>query len=675
MSLDALDTSLDDTPNDGPELKKKPARKSFLLTSPRGFQAVELHAESSNSSDSSTPRDDYVAMQDVPSPTLETSPRGAAVPTMERAASRDGITKTSSGRILERVASGKVLPALDVVPLSLASSTASTNFEIDSRLRSISAPVEEDHFARLTQAMRAKPREESPPEPRHYRSLSTPRVGFATATKSRDSEMELVPITVPTNASEFRVTLRQLRSLKQLDNKRVMSYALVNFVQSEESIRGNSIAIWAARMLAVLLMAVAVILIMLLPKYNDPAKGAYENLTFALFVCPYVTFFACISLTSHILTVLKLDTPIWKCAICALCSAFTIGASAMILAQFDIFPVPYWPVTAGCVAVAVCLIVAIAFQPKGTLTDPVMRKKLRWALVVIMFNAGGSFLYAFYVALFSFAQGNWQTVVAPLLAVMKVGVKHSNAAISRRLENPDFKHGTALFPDICGTCVSAIIFVNVNSLQTFLLLLTIDTAINLKHCLGILAEITQSQKLKHQRIVRGLCVSRRDAQACSSAIKELQSVTLTPELVELCGDLFFGEITESLVPVIMGMSAWIAYYLPNCNRQWITFMWQNTETDFVNGMSYVALDCSIQLALFFFLTRYMRFKTGVDINHVGLAIMSRHKLLFTLMTFGITSFFFLLFVDHAGVDTSLRFKWLREGYNASAIVRLTRPCD
>jgi len=294
--------------------------------------------------------------------------------------------------------------------------------------------------------------------------------------------------------------------------------------------------------------------------------------------------------------------------------------------------------------------------------------------LMITMNVGSAFCWAFYVALFANATGNWQTAVAPLLAVGKMIVKYLAAAISKRLDHPDFAAGTALYPDICGTCVSAIIMVNVNAIQTFLLLLAIDTAINLKHCLTILSEVSKSQKEKHQRIVRHLCVTRRDPQACAAALQELKSNTLTPHLVELCGELFFTEVCESLVPLAMGMSAWVVYYLPNCNRQWITYMWQNSESDFNNGMCYVLLDCSIQLILFFSLTRYMWFKVQVPISHVGKVFMDQHKLVYTICLLGIGSFFFLIFIDHAGVDTSLRFAWLKHDYNASSVVRLMKPC-
>jgi len=306
--------------------------------------------------------------------------------------------------------------------------------------------------------------------------------------------------------------------------------------------------------------------------------------------------------------------------------------------------------------------------------DPVMRRKIPWVLLMINLNVGSSFLYAFYVALFAYTTGYWQTAVCPLLAIVKMSVKQLSAAIVRHMDNPDFRHGTAMFTDIAGVCVSTIVFVNVTAIQTFLLLVAVDMMINLNLCLGILDQITHSQKIKHQRIVRTLCVSRRDPQACAAALKELKEETLSPDLVELCGDLFFTKITKAVVPVIMGISAWIVYYLPNCNRRWITYMWQNTESDFNTGMSYVVLDCTIQLMLFFSLTRYMKFKVGVPISHVGLVILGRHKLLFTTMMLGIGSFFFLIFIQHSGVDTTLRFDWLRPGYNASSIVRLMRPC-
>jgi len=257
---------------------------------------------------------------------------------------------------------------------------------------------------------------------------------------------------------------------------------------------------------------------------------------------------------------------------------------------------------------------------------------------------------------------------------VKYIVKNLTAAIARRLDNPDFAHGTALYTDLAGTCVSTIIFVNVNQIQTFLLLLTIDTGINLKHCLRILQVVSKNQREKHQRIVRSLCVSRRDAQACAAALQELKNEPLTPHLVELCGELYFAELTESVVPLIMGFSAWIVYNYPNCNRRWITYMWQNTESDFNNGMSYVLLDCAVQLLLLFTLLWYMQFKVNIPIAHVGSAIMNKDKYLFVWTMLGVCVFFFLIFIDHAGVDTAFQFDWLRPGFNASAIIRLNRPC-
>jgi len=345
------------------------------------------------------------------------------------------------------------------------------------------------------------------------------------------------------------------------------------------------------------------------------------------------------------------------------------------MGAFGIFPTPYFPLIAGTVATSVAISVSLTFQPKEVLKDPDNRKKVPWLFLYMNLIVGSCTLYTFYVALFAGVDGLWQTVVAAMLTIVKFAIKYATRAVSRRLDNPDFIHGTALYTDIAGTCVSSIIFINVNAFETFLVLLAIDTAINLKHCLQIIHAVTESRKEQQQRILRRVRVCRGDARTCAVALVEMKEGTLSPQLVELCGALFFGEVTESIVPLIMGCSSWVLYNLPNCNRNWITYMWQNSEADFNQGMRYVLLDCSVQLVLLFTLLRYIQFKFGVPIAHVGVSIMNKDKVIFLLVMIACGSFYFMVFTDHAGVDTSFQFAWLQPNYNTTKLVRYDRPCS
>lgn len=477
--------------------------------------------------------------------------------------------------------------------------------------------------------------------------------------------------------SPFVRTKRKLRQIHAaMQNKqRTMSPELTNSVQSAASWVENPEWLWLLRFFGLMVLVIVVILGLMAVPLGDPYSGLNNNLVFVVYYTFYVTGIGTTCNVVYAFEVLQCPLPFWKVASSGILAGCVATAMQFLFGLFNTFPLPYFPVVGGCFAVPTALFSALAMQPKSVFKDPIIKKRLSWVLLMMLVNVGSGFLYALYVALFSSVPGSYQVIVAPLLPFCKVCVKYLCGYFARKVENPDFRHGTALFPDLCATCVSSIIFINVNSIDSFLVLLTIDTAINLKHCLVILSEVTKSEREKHERIVRTLCASPGGTADVAIAFRDLKATTLNPHIVEICGDFFFSEVTESLVPLVNGMAAWIAYYLPVCNRRWFTYMWQNTEEEFTQGMRYILLDCFVQLLLFFLLARYVYFKTKVPVMHVGLALANRHKLLFTWLICGLVSFYVLIFMDHSGVDTTLRFAWLKPGFNSSRIVRHMMPCE
>jgi len=366
---------------------------------------------------------------------------------------------------------------------------------------------------------------------------------------------------------------------------------------------------------------------------------------------------------------------LWKVIVAAFVAAIFIGGcSPSFNAVFHVFPIPYFPISSGALAVAVSASVTIALQSKSVLKDPVMRRRFKWALLLAILNIGSGFLYAFYVGLFVYAQGLLQSLVAPILRVVKIGVKAMAMFLAHKVDNPDFMHGSALFTDVAGTCITAIVFININSVESFLVLLAVDTGTRLQRSLEIIAQASLIERQKNERIIRGLC-TRRDVASCKAATVQLDELTMSPHLVRLCGELFFTQLTEFVVPAIMGLCSLVVYYLPSCNRLWVRYMYQNTEEQFLTGMGYLLLDCATQLLLFFASSWYLKFKAGVPITHLGFAIMNQEKLCYTLVVVGLVLFFFLLFVDHAGVDPTFKFAWLHPGYKGDSVVRLCPPCD
>ena len=127
------------------------------------------------------------------------------------------------------------------------------------------------------------------------------------------------------------------------------------------------------------------------------------------------------------------------------CSIIVVLAFGLGL---GIWPIPYMLMLLGSVSLLVGIPVLLLGYPARVRKRPDFRRRLCFAIVIVVFNIIAAFLCLFYNALFLATTGYTQKLVALGLPLVKWSVKVASKKIAMRMGNKEFAHGSGFFASI-----------------------------------------------------------------------------------------------------------------------------------------------------------------------------------------------------------------------------------
>jgi hypothetical protein len=334
-------------------------------------------------------------------------------------------------------------------------------------------------------------------------------------------------------------------------------------------------------------------------------------------------------------------------------------------------------------------------------------------------------LFVFYIAALKYTSGYDQTAVSFSFAILKFVVARISRLLIEKIDNPQFIQGACIFTFICSNVLSGILFIHVDLVVTFVILVTVDLLMNVYHMLTILLEVTRRQRTLLERQAQTLEVKSRgtmrsmvvvDAATCvcdchsrrgegrrategggearkgdeggemtAHARRQTVQVSIDGETfstdgftflaAEYTGTLFLGELAEIICPLGMTLGSLCVYYLPNCYRSHVRYMNDVTEDAFLLGMTYALLDVFIQALTLGVVVIFLDRAFGISVLSVGFSILDRHKYTYAMLCIGLTGFFYSVYAEQSGVDSSFQFKWFEQnGESAWQLQRFHKPC-
>jgi len=410
------------------------------------------------------------------------------------------------------------------------------------------------------------------------------------------------------------------------------------------------------------------------------ALGA--NLAFSVWLLPLGGFTVLSGVTVYCVTLINVSLG-WRRMVAATAAGsgvLTVG-NAILGGGFGVFPVPVLHMSLGVPACAVLLSTLWAGYPAALREDAAFRRTALCALACNAIAIASAMGLVVFNAFFQQArgQGITQSLLALGLPVYRLLLKILVKRVTRAGGNPDFMHGSAFAIELEVSMLCAVIFTNIDSWLTFILLVGMDLVVNLGYVVMITLTVIHEQQATMRKLrqtnarLRSRLLSGgggatgiedegedKDEDPGSGAL----TITRNPKVAYLCANLYFAEFTECVGPCIMGIVSLIIYNLPNDNSRFISFMDPRLKTreEFLHGMVFVLLDATIEALTFSGLVAYMRRVVKIDPLPVGWFIVQRHSMFYFVVHLTFCGFFIFMFLRHTGCDPGLRFAWLEEGF-------------
>mmetsp|Transcript_23490 Transcript_23490/g.48850 ORF Transcript_23490/g.48850 Transcript_23490/m.48850 type:complete len:564 (+) Transcript_23490:176-1867(+) len=440
--------------------------------------------------------------------------------------------------------------------------------------------------------------------------------------------------------------------------------------------------------------ATAVALMVFAPPWSSPHDTFDANKYFFLVSLPAGSFAVIIGVAYFVTIIVHIKITFRRLAGCTLlCSGFMVAVSIFSKVVLDIFPIPYFMVTIA-LPTAILLFILIYFTyPKSIRRSPGFKFVMVKTFAVTLLNVGTVLCFVLFNAIFVSADSELQSFLAFLLPMIKVLVKVSTKMVcTKYLNNPNGAHAAGYFVECTCGAISAVIFTNINDPLSFALILAVDIGENLFYGFSMLVQIidvwrtsfmeTKSllddEKEKHELLAtKGAMEKIRTAHASGSIdrvhstinqkMESCEDILSHPTLAFLCANLFFSELTECVVPLLMMILSVSVYYLSE-KCSFMAYMNDKTEEQFLRGVKYAMIDTALELFIFLAYAAFLQKKAGVDLIRVGRHIMAQNSQYFFFMTIAACLYFQFMFIQHVGTDTSFQFDWLREGFNATEAV-------
>ena len=186
-------------------------------------------------------------------------------------------------------------------------------------------------------------------------------------------------------------------------------------------------------------------------------------------------------------------------------AASVVGASLTAIVPcifgfgLDIFPIPYFMITAGSVAAHASLQLVYFGYPKALRKEKRFVRNAMRALFLTAVMMATALSLILYNTVFQRARGDrtTQNLLAVGLPFIKWVIKVFIKKVAIGGENPDFSHGAAYAVEIEVTMLCAIIFTNIESWFTFALIMAMDLCMNLYYVIMITHCVNKDL---HQRV-------------------------------------------------------------------------------------------------------------------------------------------------------------------------------
>jgi hypothetical protein len=313
-----------------------------------------------------------------------------------------------------------------------------------------------------------------------------------------------------------------------------------------------------------------------------------------------------------------------------------------------------------------------------------------------MFNVAAALLFVLYNAWFQTLSGEHQSMASFLLPLMKAAVKLSTKYyVAHQLHNSDAAHAAGYFVECTSAAISAIIFTNIRDPITFVFILLVDVAENLFYGANMLACIIDMWKEKmdatvsmYQETLENMEVQEEgeDGEAEEASLMAANSplsphrqislknfkahvdsakdITYNSRIAFLSANLFFAEVVEFCVPLLMTFMSWSIYYLTD-KCVFIDYMTDKTEEQFRRGLKYSLIDALLEFVVFVVIGAFLAKRVDVNVLAVGMHIIEFHASYFVSITIASCMFYQAIFIAQVGTDTSFQFSWLKDDYNAT----------
>ena len=446
-----------------------------------------------------------------------------------------------------------------------------------------------------------------------------------------------------------------------------------------------------------------VVVIVFSPKWDDPYLYKLDgNFYFVFISFPVGAMVMCLTLSTYFCHLVNFPLPLSTLVkSAALTTAFMVAIIVACDVFADIFPMPYLIVTNAGAASPVLLTCIYRSYPKKVSSSPRFRSNFWIALQVSILNVTTGFLFVFYNALFKNVSSDMQAVLSMGLPVMKFVVRLLSKRMTSRGSNNDFVHGAGFWIDSMAGSISVIVFTNIKNVTTFSLLMALDVAENVVFTLIMLSkgfeeiiedvkealEIVKIEKRESERKITmrretinnsraenatGVDINAAQDEATTlqrylrsislleAVIENSREMTMSPRVAFVAGNLFFSELVECFIPIVMGLCILMVYYHPfSRNCQYLDILNDKSEAEVLTGVKYVVIDAAVELSLFACLATFLKIKLHTDIVQIGSHLISRTPSFFLLMTTTSVLYFMAMAMAHSGTDTTFMFSWLK----------------